>query len=132
MTTWTDKSLLGDPVASTLHAADGIQTASATAGISEEEANPDYAMTLESQKPRLSPNPISGPYNAPPSKTDKVANWLLDQILKKIVGIGGIITRSPFAVFFSGMTRSTSLGGCDDKGCDDQIYNKDGTPRKRE
>ncbi|MDR2924939.1 MAG: PAAR domain-containing protein, partial [Azoarcus sp.] len=34
MTTWTDKSLLGDPVASTLHAADGIQTASATAGIS--------------------------------------------------------------------------------------------------
>ena len=78
---------------------------------------------LPSQKPPTNPKPISGPYDAPPKPVDKVVDWFADQAIKRCIGIGGIITKSPFAAFISGMTYSEGLGGCDSAGnCSDQYH----------
>ena len=67
-------------------------------------------------------NPINGPYKTPPTVTDKIGDSVLDQLLKRATGIGGLITKSGPAVFVSLMVRSDGLGGCDENGnCSDMI-----------
>ena len=67
-------------------------------------------------------NPIDGPYKSPPNPTtsDKIGDWFVDNLVKRLTGIGGLITKSPLAVGGSAMLYSKPLGGCDENGvCSD-------------
>jgi uncharacterized protein RhaS with RHS repeats len=79
-------------------------------------------LALPSQTPPQNPNPISGPYNAPPSETDKKLDALADFLQARITDISGIVTLSRGSLFISLMKYSEPLGGCDEKGnCKDSM-----------
>ena len=66
-------------------------------------------------------NPISGPYEGPPSTFDKTVDKILDFGLKQLTGVGGLITKNPVTIFIPLMTHMSGLGGCDENGvCSDQ------------
>lgn len=73
-------------------------------------------------------NPISGPYRAPPTLTDRIMDRVVDGILKQLTGVGGLVTRSPVAIAIPLILHDGGLAcgtlDCNNNGVPDHEENK--------